>query len=537
VFLGVVLAVVAAGGAGDAAAEFRAATRRGSGACAPGWKLDKLRAECYRCPAGYERTVLPLDAMACERGPVVLPARAVKRGRGTGLIKTDCPKGQFIHFDRFCYSCPAGYIRTGSGIGASDACAKPVAASFEPAQWRAACPAGAFRDFGRGDCWSCPANWHRTAAPVDSPNACSSDLGGILGASPRGVCSDLLAAVEEGGAEVGRLQAAIGNVLSPVTKRLNASLNDVTQAVRTPAAFDKLLAGVDLAPTVNLVLLDDILRFADSAGNAVDRLARAALDPAVVCDGNLARLDRELLALGLRPNRAGDADASAGAAFSLLRRPAGFTGASGGPAQARRSFYSVALEGSAISPYFVKGVVSVSIVTDLAGSGGVLWSFGGAGGAKEPKGVEASLTVLVFPNALLEDFAGFQTLGTQIDVGFGEPAAVLVGKIRGLFRGFAAPVKPSPLVPALAFSFDPVKLATTRQLSFGIGPSWTLLKKSWASKPPSVGGEIGLGGAKPTGIGTVGGEVGVRGAKPTPSPWPSFGVSVDFSVMLPKWGK
>ena len=95
--------------------------------------------------------------------------------------------------------------------------------------------------------------------------------------------------------------------------------------------------------------------------------------------------------------------------------------AGGGLAQARRTFYAVALEGSVITPLFAKGVVSVSLVTDLAGSGGVLWSFGGAGGAKEPKGVEVGLTVLFFPNALLEDFAGLQTLGTQIDLGLGEP--------------------------------------------------------------------------------------------------------------------
>ena len=248
--------------------------------------------------------MLPLDAMAGERGPTVLPARATQ----SGVAAPDCSRPTVRKASSsisIAPAIPSGPATSGprSGIGAKDACAKLVPPSFEPAQWRAARPAGAFRDLGRGDCWSCPANWHRTVAPVDNPNACSSDLPGILGVSPRSICTDSLAAVEEGGAAIGRVQAAISNFVSPVAKRLDKTLSDMTRLAQTPAVFDRLLAGVDLTPTVNLAVIHDALRFADSAGNAVERLARAVLDPAVVCDGTLGRLNRELLALGLRPSR------------------------------------------------------------------------------------------------------------------------------------------------------------------------------------------------------------------------------------------
>lgn len=52
-------------------------------------------------------------------------APVTRHGRGTGILKTDCPKGQFAHLlakPIMCYSCPPGTIRSTEQINSPRAC-------------------------------------------------------------------------------------------------------------------------------------------------------------------------------------------------------------------------------------------------------------------------------------------------------------------------------------------------------------------------------------------------------------------------------
>lgn len=89
-----------------------------------------------------------------------------------------CAVGQFQDLSTGdCWSCPSGYERTVipiTPITASDACTKPAFSSFSFATHHAAagCPVGQFYDIGNGDCWSCPTGYNRTIFPVTGTSAC-----------------------------------------------------------------------------------------------------------------------------------------------------------------------------------------------------------------------------------------------------------------------------------------------------------------------------------------------------------------------------
>lgn len=154
---------------------------------------------CWSCPSGTVRQVTPVNSgNACMRPPGETTARAKRHGRGTGLLGTDCPKGQFWDPNGSCWSCPRGYARTAAPVTAKNACTRWRGPSFTRAtlRKRLACPGGSFFDPTRGgSCWSCPDGYVRTLVPVDEPNACAAgNL--VAGVSPvLGLCDDGLANV------------------------------------------------------------------------------------------------------------------------------------------------------------------------------------------------------------------------------------------------------------------------------------------------------------------------------------------------------
>lgn len=58
-------------------------------------------------------------------------AKATKHGAATGLIKTDCPAGQFWDPDGNCYSCPTDYTRTLFPVTHDRACTDRVAGNLQ----------------------------------------------------------------------------------------------------------------------------------------------------------------------------------------------------------------------------------------------------------------------------------------------------------------------------------------------------------------------------------------------------------------------
>lgn len=84
-----------------------------SSLCPTGQFFDVIKGgTCWSCPAGYARTIpWGVDTeKACEKASTTDFRRANELGKGTGLLGTDCPSGQFWDIvDGRCHSCDSGY--------------------------------------------------------------------------------------------------------------------------------------------------------------------------------------------------------------------------------------------------------------------------------------------------------------------------------------------------------------------------------------------------------------------------------------------
>lgn len=150
------------------------------GICPKGAFFDPIRGgECYSCPEGYRRSAAHIDAgNACyiPAGERLAPAKRVKRG----IVV--CDPGSF--YDAWdgggCWSCPAGYNRTGHHINSAQACSAAVAEQQAHAtkQGVAGCKPGEFQDpRNGGECWTCPSATYRTVYPVNEDKACEQRAG------------------------------------------------------------------------------------------------------------------------------------------------------------------------------------------------------------------------------------------------------------------------------------------------------------------------------------------------------------------------
>tara|TARA_R110002110_G_scaffold117634_4_gene290682 strand:- start:4451 stop:6727 length:2277 start_codon:yes stop_codon:yes gene_type:complete len=151
--------------------------------CPKGSFFDGIRGgECRKCPAGYKRSAAHVDARnACFVAARRDHKKVREHGKATGLLKTDCPKGQFWDAaDGKCHSCPAGYKRSAAHVHSAKACFKAIAEKQAKAAHvkKGDCGPGEFRDAlyqrgGKGGtCWTCPKAQDRTVFPVHGTKAC-----------------------------------------------------------------------------------------------------------------------------------------------------------------------------------------------------------------------------------------------------------------------------------------------------------------------------------------------------------------------------
>ena len=93
--------------------------------------------QCWECPNGTTRT---LDAVtsstACIRKGGETFKAAIRRNRATGFFRTDCPSGQVIGTDGYCYSRPSGYSWTLSIPPHSRATVKRTRDQFHSADYQ-----------------------------------------------------------------------------------------------------------------------------------------------------------------------------------------------------------------------------------------------------------------------------------------------------------------------------------------------------------------------------------------------------------------
>ena len=130
------------------------------------------------------------SANACALPPHEVFSKATRHKRGKGLLRTDCPRGQFWDPNGYCWSCPKGYTRTAYPVTHKRACTRWVGAKQAKATLvkSLACPDGSFFDpINGGTCWSCPQGFVRTLSPVTALDACAANL--LAGIDPvLGVC-------------------------------------------------------------------------------------------------------------------------------------------------------------------------------------------------------------------------------------------------------------------------------------------------------------------------------------------------------------
>ena len=163
---------------------YSTATLKGT-ACPAGSFFDPIRGgECFTCPAGYTRSVAHVgnaDACVILASEKLVAATVGNRPRGL-----DCDAGQFWDPIRGgnCFSCPAGYNRTGYHVDNNQACSKFVGHSWSKSTvaGKAQCKADEFVDYltsGKlgGNCYTCPLNARRTVFPVTGVQACETDPG------------------------------------------------------------------------------------------------------------------------------------------------------------------------------------------------------------------------------------------------------------------------------------------------------------------------------------------------------------------------
>lgn len=147
----------------------------------PGTKSDIGTGQCWSCPSSHpNRTVFGVNSnQACEKRAGINWSTATDRGRGTGLLRTDCPKGAFWDPNGRCYSCPGGYNRSLEyGVTSARACYKRYGATRRSASIKGnqGCAADAFRNGLSDNCFKCPAGTYRNAnigSDLSKINACT----------------------------------------------------------------------------------------------------------------------------------------------------------------------------------------------------------------------------------------------------------------------------------------------------------------------------------------------------------------------------
>jgi hypothetical protein len=160
--------------------------------CLKGFYDPRNGGECWECPAGFARTVFPVDGdQACEK---VVRAKATFLDRSVVAKETTSAAtwwGRFTCEGKYpgsfhdprnggeCWSCPSGFGRTVFAVTAGNACEKggPFGQHAKATyKGKPGCAAGAFRNGLLDQCYSCPEGFKRSAKTGNDltkiPDAC-----------------------------------------------------------------------------------------------------------------------------------------------------------------------------------------------------------------------------------------------------------------------------------------------------------------------------------------------------------------------------
>lgn len=146
-----------------------------------GSESDIGTGRCFSCSSSHpNRTVFSVTSdKACERPAGINWTKATDRGRGTGLLRTDCPGDAFWDPNGRCYSCPGGFGRSLEyGVTSNRACFNRYGVSRMSASLPGyqGCDENSFRNGLSDNCFTCPAGTYRNAnigSDLTQINACT----------------------------------------------------------------------------------------------------------------------------------------------------------------------------------------------------------------------------------------------------------------------------------------------------------------------------------------------------------------------------
>lgn len=147
-----------------------------------------IEGKCWKCPSGYKHDnilLAPTNNKVCKDEGGRENRKGDYKGKATGLLKTDCPSGQWwSSHDNGCYKCDSGFkhdiLKKGNESGV---CWRDKTDKFSAAERMSGnvfCDQGGFLDLIEGGtCWKCPsATPKRTTKPVNGTQACMSEACG-----------------------------------------------------------------------------------------------------------------------------------------------------------------------------------------------------------------------------------------------------------------------------------------------------------------------------------------------------------------------
>lgn len=391
-----------------AQADFTKAVYHGKAFCPKGSHFSVRKGgQCWSCPTGTKRTLLPITGKkACKRGSKKFYKKAV-------LVKKEkaaCKKAGLKWKKKKCWSC-AGYKRSLSGITSAKACVRKQKSTHYKAKYVQdfGCGIGLYMSIKKaGQCFKCPASHKfRTINKLTGAKACTSSFGKVFAADTSGFCRKVVGAISAGNDGVAKIRKQVTKVTAPVTKPIAKLLKKAAPDLKSPKAITDMLRKLNIAKPRYQPVLEELGRVA-ALNQSPANFSKVVLNPELVCSGDSKRVNKALLAAGLRKDFKFK---KAGLFDGMLISPAHAYNAN-----AKTVLHVISASGSVKA----KGAPfafapSVAIVTDFGPRFHVYLSFGGALTTSPSSG--AAFGYMIFPSAAIKNFKGINILGLELEVG------------------------------------------------------------------------------------------------------------------------
>lgn len=394
-----------------ARADFTKAVYHGKAFCPKGTHFSARKGgQCWDCPSGTKRTLLPITGKkACKKKS----RKLYKRAASIKKDKKACKNAGLIWRKKQCWSCAGGYKRSLSGITSAKACVRKIKAKHYKAKYVQdfGCGIGLYMSIKKfGQCFKCPAGHKfRTINKLTGPKACTNSFAQVFAADTTGFCRKVVGAIRDGSNGMAKLRKSVGKVIDPAIKPVAKIIDKATPDLKSPKAVTKFLRKLDLANPRNQPVMEELARVV-SLNQSPAKFSKVVLNPDMVCSGNPAKVNKALMAAGLRKNLKFK---KAGLLDGLIVSSAH---AASYNENAKTVLHVISASGDVkLKGYPFAFAPSIAIVTDLGPRFHVYLSFGGSLTSSPSSG--AALGYMIFPSAAIKGFKGINLLGLEAEFG------------------------------------------------------------------------------------------------------------------------